>query len=154
MTNIRECRCRSTFSGRKVISNRFCRHSLSDLKGKKYTFRAHHVVFAIHFVTANIKIRFSQLTRSEFESINEDLFKSIEQPIGAALEDAQITPDDVSGGNIGDEEEFECLILSVMLGDNTVQTIIIFSSQVDEIVLVGGSTRIPKVRQIVGRYFK
>ncbi|GMT15176.1 hypothetical protein PFISCL1PPCAC_6473 [Pristionchus fissidentatus] len=58
------------------------------------------------------------LTRAEFESINEDLFKSIEQPIGAALEDAQITPDDV-----------------------------------DEIVLVGGSTRIPKVRQLVGRYF-
>ncbi|GMR37210.1 hypothetical protein PMAYCL1PPCAC_07405 [Pristionchus mayeri] len=58
------------------------------------------------------------ITRSEFESINEDLFKSIELPIGAALEDAQITPDDV-----------------------------------DEIVLVGGSTRIPKVRQIVGRYF-
>lgn len=27
-------------------------------------------------------------------------------------------------------------------------------SEVDEIVLVGGSTRIPRVRQIVGHFFK
>ncbi|WKX96545.1 hypothetical protein Q1695_012741 [Nippostrongylus brasiliensis] len=59
-----------------------------------------------------------KLTRDEFEHLNEDLFKSIEQPIEAALADAHLEP-----------------------------------SEVDEIVLVGGSTRIPKVRQIVGHYF-
>lgn len=59
-----------------------------------------------------------ELTRSEFESLNADLFKAIEQPMGAALADAQLEP-----------------------------------NAVDEIVLVGGSTRIPKVRQIVGHYF-
>uniref|UniRef100_W6NBY1 Heat shock 70 kDa protein 13 n=1 Tax=Haemonchus contortus TaxID=6289 RepID=W6NBY1_HAECO len=59
-----------------------------------------------------------QLLRDEFEELNADLFKSIEQPIEAALADANLQP-----------------------------------SEVDEIVLVGGSTRIPKVRQIVGHYF-
>ncbi|KAE9421408.1 hypothetical protein Angca_007297, partial [Angiostrongylus cantonensis] len=59
-----------------------------------------------------------ELLRDEFEELNADLFKSIEQPIEAALADAQLEP-----------------------------------SEVDEIVLVGGSTRIPKVRQIVGHYF-
>ncbi|KAK6009632.1 DnaK family protein, partial [Ostertagia ostertagi] len=59
-----------------------------------------------------------QLRRDEFEELNADLFKSIEQPIEAALADANLQP-----------------------------------SEVDEIVLVGGSTRIPKVRQIVGHYF-
>ncbi|KAJ1360258.1 MreB/Mbl protein [Parelaphostrongylus tenuis] len=59
-----------------------------------------------------------ELLRDKFEELNEDLFKSIEQPIEAALADAHLQP-----------------------------------SEVDEIVLVGGSTRIPKVRQIVGHYF-
>lgn len=59
-----------------------------------------------------------ELLRDEFEELNADLFKSIEQPIEAALADAHLHP-----------------------------------SEVDEIVLVGGSTRIPKVRQIVGHYF-
>ncbi|CAI4230880.1 unnamed protein product [Auanema sp. JU1783] len=59
-----------------------------------------------------------ELKRDEFERLNEDLFKAIEKPIEAALND----------GNLSREE-------------------------VDEIVLVGGSTRIPKVRQIVGHYF-
>ncbi|CAI2340229.1 unnamed protein product [Caenorhabditis sp. 36 PRJEB53466] len=60
-----------------------------------------------------------ELTREEFEKLNEDLLKSIEQPIAAALEDANL--------NISD---------------------------VDEIVLVGGSTQVPAVRKIVGRFFK
>lgn len=59
-----------------------------------------------------------QLRRDVFEELNADLFKSIEQPIEAALADSNLDPADV-----------------------------------DEIVLVGGSTRIPKVRQIVGHYF-
>ncbi|KIH65585.1 DnaK family protein [Ancylostoma duodenale] len=58
------------------------------------------------------------LLRDEFDRLNEDLFKSIERPIEAALADANLEP-----------------------------------SEVDEIVLVGGSSRIPKVRQIVGHYF-
>ncbi|EYC23882.1 hypothetical protein Y032_0014g2198 [Ancylostoma ceylanicum] len=59
-----------------------------------------------------------ELRRDEFERLNEDLFKSIERPIEAALADANLEP-----------------------------------SEVDEIVLVGGSSRIPRVRQIVGHYF-
>ncbi|TKR69219.1 hypothetical protein L596_021403 [Steinernema carpocapsae] len=59
-----------------------------------------------------------ELTRTEFESINADLFDHIKEPIKAALEDAQITPEEV-----------------------------------DEIVLVGGSTRIPLVRKIVESFF-
>lgn len=59
-----------------------------------------------------------RLTRTEFEALNEDLFESIEEPIRAALADANIGPSDV-----------------------------------DEIVLVGGSTRIPRVRKVVGSYF-
>ncbi|EFO86135.1 CRE-STC-1 protein [Caenorhabditis remanei] len=59
------------------------------------------------------------LTRDEFEKLNEDLLKSIELPIAAALEDANLDTADV-----------------------------------DEIVLVGGSTQVPAVRKIVGRFFK
>ncbi|VDN59079.1 unnamed protein product, partial [Dracunculus medinensis] len=59
-----------------------------------------------------------KLTREEFESLNEDLFESIIEPIEAALKDAEIG-----------------------------------SSDIDEIVLVGGSTRIPRVRRVVGTYF-
>lgn len=59
-----------------------------------------------------------RLTRQEFEDLNSDLFKSIVDPIEAALEDANIK-----------------------------------SSDIDEIVLVGGSTRIPRVRRVVGTYF-
>ncbi|TKR69218.1 hypothetical protein L596_021402 [Steinernema carpocapsae] len=59
-----------------------------------------------------------ELTRTEFESINADLFDHVTEPIKAALEDAKITPEEV-----------------------------------DEIVLVGGSTRIPLVRKIVGSFF-
>lgn len=59
-----------------------------------------------------------QLTRENFEFLNEDLFESITEPIEAALKDAEIK-----------------------------------SSDIDEIVLVGGSTRIPRVRSVVGRYF-
>ncbi len=61
---------------------------------------------------------FLQLTRDEFERLNADLFESVVEPIRAALEDADLGPQDV-----------------------------------DEIVLVGGSTRIPKVRQVVGSFF-
>lgn len=46
------------------------------------------------------------------------MFESIVEPIKAALDDANIGPNDI-----------------------------------DEIVLVGGSTRIPRVRKIVGSYF-
>uniref|UniRef100_A0A914WZP2 Heat shock 70 kDa protein 13 n=1 Tax=Plectus sambesii TaxID=2011161 RepID=A0A914WZP2_9BILA len=58
------------------------------------------------------------LTRNEFENLNGDLFASVLEPVKAALEDAELSKDDV-----------------------------------DEIILVGGSTRIPKVRQVVGTYF-
>lgn len=59
-----------------------------------------------------------QLTRKEFEILNGDLFASVLDPVRAALEDAELTKDEV-----------------------------------DEIILVGGSTRIPKVRQVVGTFF-
>ncbi|CAD6191822.1 unnamed protein product [Caenorhabditis auriculariae] len=60
-----------------------------------------------------------ELTREEFEQLNDDLLRAIEKPIEAALADANLKPEDV-----------------------------------DEIVLVGGSTQVPAVRKIVGRYFR
>uniref|UniRef100_A0A914R6M0 Uncharacterized protein n=1 Tax=Parascaris equorum TaxID=6256 RepID=A0A914R6M0_PAREQ len=39
--------------------------------------------------------RLLQLTRSEFELLNEDLFESVVDPIEAALADADIGPGDV-----------------------------------------------------------
>ncbi|CAJ0945938.1 unnamed protein product, partial [Mesorhabditis belari] len=59
-----------------------------------------------------------EITRKEFEDLNEHLFESIKEPIIAALEDARLEP-----------------------------------ASVDEIVLVGGSTRIPRIRKIVGQFF-
>uniref|UniRef100_A0A7E4W4B8 Heat shock 70 kDa protein 13 n=1 Tax=Panagrellus redivivus TaxID=6233 RepID=A0A7E4W4B8_PANRE len=77
------------------------------------------------FPTTTIKLNLQsighfeyELTRAEFEAINEDLFASVVSPIEAALADVNLKPSDI-----------------------------------DEIVLVGGSTQIPKVRQVVGSYF-
>ncbi|PAV65216.1 hypothetical protein WR25_14539 [Diploscapter pachys] len=59
-----------------------------------------------------------EMTRDEFKELNDDLLKSIEQPMEAALQDANL-----------DKEA------------------------VDEVVLVGGSTRLPAVRRIAGHFF-
>ncbi|ETN83384.1 DnaK family protein, partial [Necator americanus] len=77
-----------------------------------------HPKAVMNFVLKDIGKWSYELFRDEFERLNEDLFKSIERPIEAALADANLEP-----------------------------------AAVDEIVLVGGSTRIPKVRQIVGHFF-
>uniref|UniRef100_T1GIV5 Uncharacterized protein n=1 Tax=Megaselia scalaris TaxID=36166 RepID=T1GIV5_MEGSC len=58
------------------------------------------------------------LTRSKFEELNMDLFRSTLKPVQKVLEDADMSKKDV-----------------------------------DEIVLVGGSTRIPKVQQLVKEFF-
>lgn len=58
------------------------------------------------------------MARSEFENLNEDLFKQILKPIEAVLSDADLSKSDV-----------------------------------DEIVLVGGSTRIPKIRTYITEFF-
>lgn len=58
------------------------------------------------------------LTRSKFESLNMELFKSTLEPVTKVLKDAQLTKD-----------------------------------QIHDIVLVGGSTRIPKIRELVRDFF-
>ncbi|KAG5272308.1 hypothetical protein AALO_G00164010 [Alosa alosa] len=58
------------------------------------------------------------LTRTKFENLNMDLFRSILKPVQKALEDADM-----------------------------------IKSDVDEIVLVGGSTHIPKIQQLVKEFF-
>lgn len=58
------------------------------------------------------------LTRSRFEELNLDLFRSTLKPVQKVLDDAEVK-----------------------------------KSEVDEIVLVGGSTRIPKVQQLVKEFF-
>ncbi|VDM53835.1 unnamed protein product [Angiostrongylus costaricensis] len=88
-----------------------------EIENAKIRLTFHHKVL-MKFRLKGIGDWQMELLRDEFEELNADLFKSIEQPIEAALADAQLEP-----------------------------------SEVDEIVLVGGSTRIPKVRQIVGHYF-
>ncbi|XP_012945295.1 endoplasmic reticulum chaperone BiP-like [Aplysia californica] len=62
---------------------------------------------------------FSQtLSRSKFEDLNMDLFRSTLTPVRKALKDADASPEEV-----------------------------------DEVILVGGSTRIPKVQQLVKELF-
>merc|ERR1712054_79516 len=58
------------------------------------------------------------LTRSKFESINNDLFKNTLGPVKQVLEDSGLK-----------------------------------KTQIDEIVLVGGSTRIPKIQQLIKDFF-
>merc|ERR1712156_108690 len=58
------------------------------------------------------------LTRTKFEELNMDLFRSTMKPVQKVLEDADMQKKDI-----------------------------------DEIVLVGGSTRIPKVQQLVKEFF-
>ncbi|XP_033119286.1 heat shock 70 kDa protein 13-like [Anneissia japonica] len=58
------------------------------------------------------------VTRAQFEKLNEDLFLKVLVPIKKVLETIELTP-----------------------------------QAVDEIVLVGGSTRIPKVRSLIAEFF-
>lgn len=66
------------------------------------------------------KVNFAyEMSREEFNKVNEELFKKVLEPVEKVLEESETTP-----------------------------------ALVDEIVLVGGSTRIPKVREIIADYFK
>ena len=67
--------------------------------------------------TENVTFKYD-VTRELFETLNQDLFKKVLDPIGLVLEATELLPGDI-----------------------------------DEIVLVGGSTRIPKVREMVAGYF-
>ncbi len=60
----------------------------------------------------------AKLTRSEFENLNMDLFRSTLKSIEQVLQDADLARTDI-----------------------------------DEIILVGGSTKIPMIRQIIKEYF-
>ena len=65
-------------------------------------------------------INFStEISRRDFERMNEDLFDKITEPISVVLDFAELTIEDV-----------------------------------DEVILVGGSTRIPRVREIISKFFK
>ncbi|KAI6655217.1 Heat shock 70 kDa protein 13-like [Oopsacas minuta] len=68
--------------------------------------------------TDGVKLRF-EISRKEFEKMNEDLFDKITEPISVVLDFAEIT-----------------------------------TEAVDEVILVGGSTRIPRVRELISYYFK
>ena len=59
------------------------------------------------------------LSRAKFEQLVDDLVQRTIPPMRQALEDAQLSPDDI-----------------------------------DEVVLVGGSTRIPKIQQVVEEFFE
>ncbi|PKY47387.1 70kd heat shock cognate protein Atpase Domain, K71e mutant [Rhizophagus irregularis] len=61
---------------------------------------------------------YTSLTRTRFEELNQDLFRSIIEPIERVLQDAKID-----------------------------------KSQINEIVLVGGSTRIPKIQRMISEFF-
>ncbi|RGB26518.1 70 kDa heat shock protein 3 [Rhizophagus diaphanus] len=61
---------------------------------------------------------YTTLTRTRFEELNQDLFRSIIEPIERVLQDAKID-----------------------------------KSQINEIVLVGGSTRIPKIQRMISEFF-
>ncbi|GBC18599.2 70 kDa heat shock protein 3 [Rhizophagus irregularis DAOM 181602=DAOM 197198] len=61
---------------------------------------------------------YTSLTRTRFEELNQDLFRSIIEPIERVLQDAKID-----------------------------------KSQINEIVLVGGSSRIPKIQRMISEFF-
>ncbi|VDN21134.1 unnamed protein product [Gongylonema pulchrum] len=113
----------------------------------------------------------TELTREEFEALNEDLLESVTEPIEAALNDAEITASDIDeivlvGGStriprvrsVLTREEFEALNEDLLESvtepiEAALNDAEITASDIDEIVLVGGSTRIPRVRSVVGSYF-
>lgn len=59
-----------------------------------------------------------EITRAQFEELNEDLFQKILTPIKTVLAEGHLEKDEV-----------------------------------DEIVLVGGSTRIPRIRRLISEFF-
>ena len=74
----------------------------------------------------------SSITRAKFEELNEDLFKKCLEPVKTALKDASMDKKDVR-------------IVSDQITINYVQ--------IDEIVLIGGSTRILAVQQLLEEFF-
>lgn len=74
------------------------------------------------------------LTRAKFEELNMDLFRKTMKPVEQVLRDAKVKKEDVN-----DVCAFPSLIL-VSLTEL-------------QIVLVGGSTRIPKIQELVRNYF-
>ncbi|XP_033641511.1 heat shock 70 kDa protein 13-like [Asterias rubens] len=79
----------------------------------------HSVLLKIPLTSLNVKTMFvEQLTRETFDTLNEELFKKVLQPIQLVLDDVEMSTTDI-----------------------------------DEVVLVGGSTRIPRVRRLVADFF-
>jgi endoplasmic reticulum chaperone BiP len=76
------------------------------------------------------------LTRAKFEELNMDLFRKTMKPVEQVLKDANVKKEDV------DEVISVFTLLVSPYADNAHQ-----------VVLVGGSTRIPKVQQLLKEYF-
>jgi heat shock protein 5 len=74
------------------------------------------------------------LTRAKFEELNMDLFRKTMKPVEQVLKDANVKKEDVN----------EVRLLFV---------IDVFAHESQQVVLVGGSTRIPKVQQLLKEYF-
>ena len=74
------------------------------------------------------------LTRAKFEELNMDLFRKTMKPVEQVLKDAKVKKEDVND---------VCAVPSLTL----------FSLTGLQIVLVGGSTRIPKIQELVRNYF-
>ena len=74
------------------------------------------------------------LTRAKFEELNMDLFRKTMKPVEQVLRDAKIKKENVND---------VCAVPSLTL----------FSLTELQIVLVGGSTRIPKIQELVRNYF-
>lgn len=74
------------------------------------------------------------LTRAKFEELNMDLFRKTMKPVEQVLRDAKVKKENVNDVRV---------LLSLIL----------FSLTELQIVLVGGSTRIPKIQELVRNYF-
>lgn len=74
------------------------------------------------------------LTRAKFEELNMDLFRKTMKPVEQVLKDSKIKKEDVND---------VCAVPSLAL----------FSLTELQIVLVGGSTRIPIIQELVRNYF-
>ena len=74
------------------------------------------------------------LTRAKFEELNMDLFRKTMKPVEQVLKDANVKKEDIN-------EVRDLFVIDV------------FAHESQQVVLVGGSTRIPKVQQLLKEYF-
>lgn len=92
----------------------------------------------------------AKVSRAEFEDLCADLFERVPQPVKDALstaEMAMVSP--VSSQLCVSHSGFVCLCLYYCIFMDSSRCVFCLQSEIEQVILVGGSTRVPKVQEVL-----